>query len=181
MSDYLKLLKLLREYTGHDLTTCKKFLEDFKNEPKVLATIKDEADFTEKGEWNFETHEHVGYMMSKEGNNSFSMFINENFEYGEGGFSWQFLDFKPEDVENYKPIYIYLHSVAEIIKQYQTKARLHEIKYNSLKANHMKVIARIKTEVLHEVQKNEFNHKKAWNAIYDYFRKFMKEHEGIYE
>ena len=71
----------------------------------------------EKGEWYFQTWEHVGYMKSIQGNNEYSMFVNENFKYGEGGFSWNFLDYKPDDVENYEPIYIYKHSVAEIIKQ----------------------------------------------------------------
>ena len=47
----------------------------------------------------------IGYMKSVPGEDDFSMFVNE---YPDGGFEWKFLDFKPEDSENYRPIYISL-------------------------------------------------------------------------
>ena len=59
-------------------------------------------------------------MKSQEHCDEYCMFVNENFQYGEGGFSWSFLDYCPErHKENFKPIYIYKQSVAEIIRQYQ--------------------------------------------------------------
>ena len=48
---------------------------------------------------------YVGYMKSVPGENDLSMFINEA---PEGGFEWKFLDYKPEDMENYTPVYISL-------------------------------------------------------------------------
>lgn len=51
--------------------------------------------------------EYVCYMKSKEGEDDICMFINE---YPNGGFKWDFLDYKPEDIENYTPIYIYRES-----------------------------------------------------------------------
>lgn len=43
------------------------------------------------------------YMKSVPGNNDYSMFINEQ---PEGGFKWEFLDYEPDDKQNYSPVYI---------------------------------------------------------------------------
>lgn len=57
----------------------------------------------------------VGWMRSKmPGENAYCMFVNENGPHGEGGFKWEFLDYKPDDIENYSPIYIYLEPRPQI-------------------------------------------------------------------
>ena len=115
--------------------------------------VGEDKDFTEKGEWEFEVHEHVGYMKSIKGCDDYCMFVNENFQFGEGGFSWDFLDFKPlKNPENYKPIYIYRHSVASIIKNYQRdlveyKRQLDFIKSMGLEKQYMESQGRL-TEYL---------------------------------
>lgn len=48
----------------------------------------------------------IGYMKSKPGEDDYCMFVNE-IRSG-GGFEWKFLDFEPEDIENYRRIYISL-------------------------------------------------------------------------
>lgn len=46
---------------------------------------------------------YVGWMKSKPGQNSYGMWINEQ---PNGGFRWEFLDFKPASHENYSKIFI---------------------------------------------------------------------------
>lgn len=46
---------------------------------------------------------YVGWMECKDGDNAYSMWLNEQ---PNGGFKWQFLDYKPSDEENYRKIYI---------------------------------------------------------------------------
>jgi hypothetical protein len=65
----------------------------------------------------------IGYMKSTEGENDFSMFINENTYGSTGGFEWRFLDFCPEDILEHKRIFIHLISYDElkrkIINEYE--------------------------------------------------------------
>jgi len=50
------------------------------------------------------------YMKSKQGENDFSMFINEQ---PSGGFKWEFLDFNPES-EDYSSLYVHNFSLVDI-------------------------------------------------------------------
>lgn len=68
--------------------------------------------------------ETIGYMRSVGGNDDYGMFVNER---PEGGFEWKFLDFKPEDIENYKPIYISLTPQARSESQNRIKELEKEI------------------------------------------------------
>lgn len=64
------------------------------------------------------------WMKSKQGENDFSMFINEQ---PEGGFKWQFLDYEPEDKENYSPLIVHnftLSDIVDIQKELETTKRL---------------------------------------------------------
>jgi len=51
------------------------------------------------------------WMKSKQGENDYSMFINEQ---PEGGFKWSFLDFDPEDEVNYKSLIVHNFTLADI-------------------------------------------------------------------
>lgn len=62
--------------------------------------------------------EAIGYMKAVVGENDFYMFINEQ-PYG--GFKWTFLDFKPEDDHNYRPIYIRLSPSKDQIEYWKQK------------------------------------------------------------
>ena len=46
---------------------------------------------------------YVGWMKSKDGEDDYWMWVNEQ---PNGGFKWTFLDFEPKDKENYKKIYV---------------------------------------------------------------------------
>ena len=46
---------------------------------------------------------YVGWMKSKLHKDDFGMWLNEQ---PSGGFKWEFLDFEPEDKENYRKIFI---------------------------------------------------------------------------
>lgn len=50
----------------------------------------------------------IGYMKSKPGEDDLTMLINE---YPDGGFKWTFLDYEPDDKENYTKIFIYGQSM----------------------------------------------------------------------
>jgi hypothetical protein len=52
------------------------------------------------------------------GENDFYMFVNEQ---PKGGFKWEFLDYKPEDDHNYRPIYIRLKPAEEAIEYWKQK------------------------------------------------------------
>ena len=62
--------------------------------------------------------EAIGYMKAVVGENDFYMFINEQ---PQGGFKWTFLDFKPEDDYNYRPIYIRLSPAKDHIEYWKQK------------------------------------------------------------
>lgn len=62
--------------------------------------------------------EAIGYMRAVVGENDFYMFINEQ---PQGGFKWTFLDHKPEDDHNYRPIYIRLKPADEAIDYWKQK------------------------------------------------------------
>lgn len=49
--------------------------------------------------------EYAVWMKSNPGEDALGMFINE---YPNGGFEWTFLDYEPEDSENYTKVYISL-------------------------------------------------------------------------
>ena len=50
---------------------------------------------------------YVGWMRSEAGKDDYFMWLNEQ---PHGGFCWKFLDYRPEDKENYKKIYISAHN-----------------------------------------------------------------------
>jgi hypothetical protein len=56
----------------------------------------------------------VGYMKAKDGENDFSMFVNENSYGSTGGFKWEFLDFCPDLPHEYGRIFIHTMSYEEI-------------------------------------------------------------------
>ena len=65
----------------------------------------------------------IGYMKAKEGENTFSMFINENSYGSTGGFEWEFQDFCPDFPHEYGRIFVHTMSYEEmkrkIIHEYE--------------------------------------------------------------
>ena len=66
------------------------------------------------------------WMKSKQGENDYSMFINEQ---PEGGFKWEFLDFEPIDKENYSPLIVHNFTIADL-ESIQTKLSDLQEKYD---------------------------------------------------
>ena len=61
------------------------------------------------------------WMKSKQGENEFSMFVNENFEHGHGGYAFEVLDFEPEKSEEYTKLYVTLVNMYPYILEVDNK------------------------------------------------------------
>lgn len=66
------------------------------------------------GEDDRKIFECIGYMKRKDGENDFSMFINENSCGSTGGFEWKFKDYCPDEPHEYGRIFIHTMSIHEL-------------------------------------------------------------------
>ena len=89
------------------------------------------------------------WMKSKQGENEFSMFVNENFQYGHGGYAFEVLDFEPEKPEDYTKLYVTLVNMYPYILEVDDKNK--ELKDQLTTANKR---IEVLEEVLKQVQRN---------------------------